>query len=58
VSGVHPATLLQLQLTAADVHAVLQLLAAQRVDSGFAPLWLEIARQAEAQTTPQPDAPA
>lgn len=56
MSGVHPATLLQLQLTAADVHAVLQLLAAQRVDSGFAPLWLEIARQAEAQTTPPPEA--
>jgi len=56
VSGVHPTTPLQLTLPAGDVHGLLQLLAAQRVDSGFAPLYQEIQRQAEAQTTPPPEA--
>lgn len=56
MSGVPPDTQMHLTLTSRDVNAVLQVLAAQRVDSGFAPLWQEILRQAEAQTTPPPTA--
>lgn len=56
MSGVHPSTSLQLTLPAGDVQGLLQLLGAQRVDSGFAALYHEIQRQAEAQTTPPPEA--